>query len=196
MGAVRGDDDVRRVEIPVAELDVVRHGVQPRVQLVAGRRVEVRRADLAVHLVLQKPQAWAHLALDLELDVHELLEIFVLLLRFPLHQGGERLPFDELGHDRPLIVHGDDAEDFRDVQAGLLDTGLAERLGEDVRLRVSLFENLDALVPVAADGLAAGDRYDLIKIHFLSSVPVIPRPRRGAPPRGRCFRNRRSGTSV
>ena len=50
--AVLGDDDVGRIEIAMAHLVVLGHTFQTGMQVVAGSGIQLRLADLSVHLVL------------------------------------------------------------------------------------------------------------------------------------------------
>ena len=72
--------------------------------------------------------------MHLELEVDEKIEIFVLLLGILLHQLRKRLALDIVGHYCPFAVDDRNLENSRNIESGLFDTCLVERLVEHVGL--------------------------------------------------------------
>ena len=110
----------------MAELVVGRQTFQTDQQLVARDRFEIRRENLAVHLVFQTAEQRAAPGVDQHLGIHQHLEVSVLILRVVPHQMGKGLPLDKLGADRPHPLMARNLEDLRDVQPDLLHTRLVQ----------------------------------------------------------------------
>ena len=142
--AVLVHDHVAGVKIPVANLNVVVHGIQTGVQVIAGGRVQSGLADLPVHLVFQLRQQRRTLALDLLLQQHELFHIVVHLVGVLFHHGLEGFPFHEFRHDRPLAVCLPHFQQLRDPQTGFFYSCLIQCFIQNVGLQIAVSEHLYA----------------------------------------------------
>ena len=141
--AVVAQDDVLGIEVAVAELLVVGHALQSRVQLVAGGGVQTGFVDLAVHLVLELAQQRAGLRVHFQLQIHEQIHIFVTPVGVFLHEPGEGFAGDKIADDGPLAPHRAHLVQAGDVEGGFLHAGLVERL----------------------NGLVGADRNHLVQFH-------------------------------
>ena len=113
------------------------------------------------------------MAVDLELQANELLEILVDVLLVGLHALGERGALHLLGGKRPALLGLRHLEDLGHADAGLLDAGEVERLVEDVALGLGDVEDLDDAVARVIDHLvAATDKLHLVlrKLHAKPSL--------------------------
>ena len=152
----------------MADLDMLRHSFQTGVQVVTCGCIQLRLADLAVHLVLQLVKQRAGFAVNLHLQVYKAGKILLLLLRILLHQLSQGFSFDVFGDDRPAAVDHGYSKNLRNIEPCFFDTGLVQCFVQHVRLGIVLIKYLDAFVPVAIYGLAVPNCNNPIQIHYPS----------------------------
>lgn len=134
-------------------------------QLVAGGGVKAALADFAVHLILELVEQGAGLAVNLELQIHEQLHIFIALIGIFLHEAGKGFAGDVFADDSPFSIHHANLVEPGHVKRGFLRARLVERLVKHIGLAVVAVKNLDNLVAVAVYGFIGTYRNHLFQLH-------------------------------
>ena len=147
----------------MADVGLDLHAVEALEQVVARGGVQlielVDHAGVLVALAVEQRRAEG---VDLDLQVHELLEVLVEARGLGSHLLGERDTGDLGGDERPTaLVDLGDLEGLGRADAALVDAGEVQGLVEDVGDGLRLVEDLDDLVAEVVDDLvaAAGDLY-------------------------------------
>ena len=152
--AVLLQDDVGRIEIAVAELGVALHAVEALQQLVACARIEVRQSiDLLGSLVDRVAEADRLELAHRYLDIDELLEQGVEVVRLVFHFLGKGLAFDEVDADRPSAVDLLHEADGRCRNSVGFDQRSDVGFIEDAALRMLLRKYFYKHITFAIDGL-------------------------------------------
>ena len=156
--AVVADDDVGGVEVAVADLELLGHAVQTLLKVVASGGIELIKAvDHAGELVALTVEQRGGVAVDLDLEVDEHLEVLTKALRLGSHllgKGGARYL---LGHERPAVgvLELGNLESLGAADAALIDAGKIQSLVEHVGDRLGLVKDLDDLVAQVVNDLVA-----------------------------------------
>ena len=109
----------------------------------------------------------------LHLQIHEQLDVFVLLLGILTHELFKRFSLDVVHHDRPLAVHFHDFMDLRNMEIGLLHARMPQCLIEYIRLGIILVKELNDLVTVTVDGFCGANRDHFFQFHVRASLYIF-----------------------
>ena len=118
----------------MTHLVVRRHSLKARKQVIARGGIKICLTDFAGHLIFLAIEHRAGFPVNLHLQVHEQVQIFLLIIRIFLHQLGKGLPLDELREYGPFTLDHVDTQDSRDMQACLLNARLIQRLIQNIGL--------------------------------------------------------------
>ena len=151
--AVGRDDDVRGVEVAMAESLAARHTLKPHVEIVARLLGENGRGNLLVELLGEIAHALGSLGEDLALDGHELLEVAHKVLLVAGHGLGKGLALHPLAADAPLVTDLEHLEDSRHGKPRLGGASLVHRLVEDGADLVARPEDLENGILIARNDL-------------------------------------------
>ena len=152
------------------------HPVQPLLQLVAGAGVKpLQAADLLQPLVDRVAKTRRAEGINLDLNVHEPLQIFLQILRLAGQLLGHRDALDILKSDRPAPVKAADIPHRRHRHAVGLHIRRDQRLVENADLRVGGLEDLDNLIAHMINRFirAFDNNILLVKLHELTSLRQI-----------------------
>ena len=118
----------------MAQLVVLLHSVKTSVKIVLCVFVKLCQVYLAVHLVLQTAEQTARSALYLQLEIYELVHVFIVFLRICCDKVCKTLSFDILRYDRPSSVYPCYLVKLRDIKPCFLYSGMVQRFVQYVCL--------------------------------------------------------------
>ena len=156
--AVVADDDVGGVEVAVADLELLGHTVQTLLKVVTRGGIELIKAvDHAGELVALTVEQRGGVAVDLDLEVDEHLEVLTEALGLGSHLLGKGGARNLLGHERPAVgvLELGNLESLGAADAALVDAGKIQSLVEHVGDRLGLVKDLDDLVAQVVNDLVA-----------------------------------------
>jgi hypothetical protein len=122
--AVVCDYNIRRSEISVADLIVLRESFKTCVKLVSCGSVERGLTYLSVHLILELIEKRGRLRMNGHLNINEKIHIFVYFIGIFRNEMRKRCSFDISRNDCPSVVKLHYFNNFRNVDRGFFHTGL------------------------------------------------------------------------
>ena len=164
-GAVVSYDHIAGIEVPVAELGVVRHGIQSCMKLISGGGIYgvFQTGNLPGKFILLKSQAGSLFLMHGKLQIHKLLHVFLRIGRIFLHKLFQSFSLYIFNGKSPFSVNHADFQDSGDIQTAFFHAGLAESLVKYIRFPMLFGEHLDNAVAVFVDHLVGtGQKYCFI----------------------------------
>ena len=160
VGSLVIQDDVGRDEIAVAQLGVFRHTLQPGEQFILHHVAQhVQTVDLTGQLILQFAQLGGDLGVNGKLQIHHIVDVLFHVGGIGLHDLLQRFALDQVHGDGPAAVDDRNLMDDRHIEAGILNTGVGQRLIQRVGLGTVHLKQLDRHVAalVNVDRVARGN---------------------------------------